>query len=144
MNSAPTSSISPAALKKARISHSTLWTGLRAKITAIDEAIVRGANRENARRAITRATRHSREGGNLAQQENWVPACAGMTKKRSPKRPVSRGCSRLPIRRIGGKVRGNRLLPLVAVREQFRLIVEQLLARFGREFEIRPFDDRIH
>ena len=45
MNSAPTSSISPAALKKATISHSTLCTGLRAKITAIAEAIVSVANR---------------------------------------------------------------------------------------------------
>ena len=45
MNSAPTSSISPAALKKATISHSTLCTGLRAKITAIAEAMVSVANR---------------------------------------------------------------------------------------------------
>jgi len=45
MNSAPTSSISPAALKKARISHSTLWTGLRAKMTATAEAIVSVAKR---------------------------------------------------------------------------------------------------
>jgi hypothetical protein len=33
MNSAPTSTISPAPLKKARISHSTECTGLRAVIT---------------------------------------------------------------------------------------------------------------
>jgi hypothetical protein len=45
MNSAPTSSISPAALKKETISHSTLWTGLRAKITASALAMVSVANR---------------------------------------------------------------------------------------------------
>jgi hypothetical protein len=45
MNSAPTSSISPAALKKARISHSTECTGLRAKITSTAEAMVTVANR---------------------------------------------------------------------------------------------------
>ena len=33
MNSAPASTISPAALKKARISHRTAWTGLRAEMT---------------------------------------------------------------------------------------------------------------
>ena len=45
MNSAPTSTISPAALKKARISHSTLCTGLRAKITRIAGAMVSVANK---------------------------------------------------------------------------------------------------
>ena len=45
MNSAPTSSISPAALKKATISHSTLCTGLREKITDSAEPIVSVANR---------------------------------------------------------------------------------------------------
>ena len=45
MNSAPRIRNSPAALKKARISHSTLCTGLRAKITAIAEAIASVANR---------------------------------------------------------------------------------------------------
>src|SRR5204862_1590362 len=28
--------------------------------------------------------------------------------------------------------------------EQFGLVVEQFLTRFGREFEVRSFDDRIH
>src|SRR6185312_15187614 len=51
---------------------------------------------------------------------------------------------RLPIRRIGGKVRGDCLLPLVAIGEQFGLVVEQFLTRFGREFEVWPFDDRVH
>ena len=45
MNSAPASSINPAALKKARISHMTLWTGLRAKITIAAEAMTIVANR---------------------------------------------------------------------------------------------------
>ena len=40
MNSAPTSSISPAALKNARISQSTLCTGFREKITQTAEAIM--------------------------------------------------------------------------------------------------------
>jgi len=45
MNSAPAISISPAPLKKARISHSTLCTGLRAKIVSPALAISTAANR---------------------------------------------------------------------------------------------------
>ena len=45
MNSAPTRTISPAALKKARISHSTLWTGLRDEIVSAPLAITTAANR---------------------------------------------------------------------------------------------------
>jgi len=37
--------MSPAALKKARISHITLWTGLRAKITIAADAMTSVANR---------------------------------------------------------------------------------------------------
>ena len=44
MNSAPTSSISPAALKKARISHSTLCTGFRLAIVITAEAMTMVAN----------------------------------------------------------------------------------------------------
>src|SRR5690606_29333172 len=51
---------------------------------------------------------------------------------------------RLAIRRIGFKVRGDRPLPLVPVRQQFRLVVEQLLAALRRIFEVWPFDDRVH
>ena len=45
MNSAPASSISPAALKKARISHMTLWTGLRDRMTIVAEAMTIVAKR---------------------------------------------------------------------------------------------------
>ena len=45
MNSAPTSTISPAALKKARISHSTECTGLLEKITITALATTIAANR---------------------------------------------------------------------------------------------------
>ena len=41
MNSAPRISIRPAALKNAMISHSTLCTGLRAKMTSTAEAMVK-------------------------------------------------------------------------------------------------------
>ena len=49
----------------------------------------------------------------------------------------------LTIGRIGFKHRGYRPLPLVPVGQQFRLVVEQFLARFGGIFEVRPFDDGI-
>ena len=45
MNSAPTSTISPAALKNARISHSTAWTGLREVITPTPDTSTINANR---------------------------------------------------------------------------------------------------
>ena len=45
MNSAPASTISPAALKKARISHSTLCTGFFAKIVKAPESSTIVANR---------------------------------------------------------------------------------------------------
>lgn len=45
MNSAPTSTINPAALKNARISHSTEWTGLRARIVTAPEVIIIVANK---------------------------------------------------------------------------------------------------
>src|SRR5690606_38212213 len=47
------------------------------------------------------------------------------------------------IGRIGFKVRGDGPLPLVPVGQQFRLVVEQFLARLGGELEVRPLDDRI-
>src|SRR5204863_4083228 len=50
---------------------------------------------------------------------------------------------RLPIRRIGGKVRRQRALPFVAVLEKLRLVVDQLLAGLGREIHVRPLDDGI-
>ena len=45
MNSAPISTNSPAALKKARIRNSTECTGLRAEITITPAATVTAANR---------------------------------------------------------------------------------------------------
>src|SRR5918993_4034363 len=49
----------------------------------------------------------------------------------------------LSVRRVGGEVGGDRLLPAVTVGEQFGLVVEQLFARLGRELEVRPLDDRV-
>ena len=45
MNSAPASTIKPAALKKARISHSTEWTGLRLAIVIAPDVSTMAANR---------------------------------------------------------------------------------------------------
>ena len=45
MNSAPHRTIRPAALKKARISHSTEWTGLRDVIVNAADATTIVANR---------------------------------------------------------------------------------------------------
>src|SRR5205807_4737068 len=44
---------------------------------------------------------------------------------------------------LEGELLGNLGLPAVAIREQLFLVVEELLARLGGEFEIRPLDDRI-
>src|SRR5260370_23511140 len=44
---------------------------------------------------------------------------------------------------LEGEGAGDLALPAVAVREQLFLIVEQLFAGLGGEFEIRPLDDRI-
>src|SRR3546814_3858254 len=43
----------------------------------------------------------------------------------------------LPIGRVGGKIRRDRAFPFVAIGEKLGLVIEQLLARFGREFEVR-------
>ncbi|KIT99185.1 hypothetical protein QU38_02895, partial [Staphylococcus aureus] len=50
---------------------------------------------------------------------------------------------RLTVRCIGGKVRGDGALPAVAILEQLLLLVDQLLAAFGGELEVRALDDRI-
>src|SRR5579872_913648 len=47
------------------------------------------------------------------------------------------------VRRLERELLGEFALPAVAVREQLFLVVEQLLAGLGGEFEIRPLDDRI-
>src|SRR5215831_2491396 len=48
-----------------------------------------------------------------------------------------------PVRRVERQVLGDRALPAVAVREQALLVVVELLARLGRELEVRPLDDGI-
>src|SRR5262245_10880516 len=48
-----------------------------------------------------------------------------------------------PVRRVGVDIAGELGFPALAVREQLVLVVEQLLAGLGREFEIRSLDDRI-
>src|SRR5579863_9432150 len=50
---------------------------------------------------------------------------------------------RSPVRRLKFQVAGDLSFPPVAVIEQLFLVVEELLAGLGREFEIRPLDDRI-
>src|SRR5579883_1134165 len=50
---------------------------------------------------------------------------------------------RSPIRRFERKVLGDLRLPAVAIRKQLLLVVEELLARLGSEFEIGSLDDRI-
>src|SRR5438105_15680170 len=47
------------------------------------------------------------------------------------------------VGRLEGELLGNLGLPAVAIREQLFLVVEELLARLGGEFEIRALDDRI-
>src|SRR6516165_10786811 len=46
--------------------------------------------------------------------------------------------------RVVRDVLGDLALPPVAVREQAFLVVIELFARFGGEFEVRPLDDGIH
>src|SRR6266851_4822553 len=48
-----------------------------------------------------------------------------------------------PVRRVEREVLGDLALPAVAVREQPLLVEIELLARFGRELEIRTFDDGV-
>src|SRR5215467_12832590 len=48
-----------------------------------------------------------------------------------------------PVRRVERQVLGDRALPAVAVREQALLVVVELLARLGRELEVRPLDDGV-
>src|ERR1700716_4361308 len=48
------------------------------------------------------------------------------------------------IRRVGLQVGRDHRLPLVAVGEQLVLVVHQLLAGLGREFEVRSLDDDVN
>ena len=50
---------------------------------------------------------------------------------------------RSPVGRLERELLGKFAFPAVAVLEQLLLVVEELLAGFGGELEIRPFDDRI-
>src|SRR5262245_48230604 len=52
--------------------------------------------------------------------------------------------SPLPVRSVERDVFRDLAFPAVAVREQTLLVVIELFARLGREFEIRTFDDRIN
>src|SRR5258708_37413273 len=47
------------------------------------------------------------------------------------------------IRRVEGEILGDLALPAVAVREQALLVVVELLARLGGEFEIGALDDGV-
>src|ERR1700683_5037650 len=49
----------------------------------------------------------------------------------------------LSVRRVEGQIRGDLSLPAVAIRQQLVLVVEQLFAGLGGEFEIGPFDDGV-
>src|SRR5262245_54793612 len=48
-----------------------------------------------------------------------------------------------PVRRVERDVLGDLALPAIAVREQAFLVVVELLARLGRELEIRPLHDGV-
>src|ERR1700722_4248211 len=56
---------------------------------------------------------------------------------------ISLPIAALSVWRVEGKIRGDLRLPAVAVRQQPILVVEQLLAGLGGEFEIGPFDDGV-
>ena len=49
-----------------------------------------------------------------------------------------------PVGRVEFQPLRQLRLPPVAIGQQLGLVVEQLLARLGRELEIRPLDDGIH
>src|SRR5436190_24267070 len=48
-----------------------------------------------------------------------------------------------PVRGVELQVLGDLALPAIAVREQALLVVVKLLARLGRELEVRPLHDGI-
>src|SRR5881398_2760598 len=49
-----------------------------------------------------------------------------------------------PVRRVEFDRLGDLALPAVAIGEQLCLVIVQLLASLGREFEVRPLDDGVH
>src|SRR3954454_19336760 len=103
----------PAELKKARIRHSTEWTGLRADTTSTPEATVTAAK-------------------TLKMIAAKIISALG--------EPCRRGSSGGRVER---ELLRDFALPAVAVREKLLLVVEQLLAGLGGELQIRPLDDRI-
>src|ERR1043166_8188952 len=48
-----------------------------------------------------------------------------------------------PVRRVEREVLRDLALPAVAVGQELFLVVVELLARLGGEFEVRPFDDGV-
>src|SRR5581483_531838 len=52
--------------------------------------------------------------------------------------------ARSPIRRVERDILRDLTLPAIAIREQPLFIVIEFFPRFGREFEIRPLDDRVY
>src|SRR5260221_7324482 len=62
---------------------------------------------------------------------------------RLPARSLCARVGRSPVRRVEREVLRDLGFPAVAVGEQLVLVVEQLLARLGGEFEVRALDDRI-
>src|SRR5204862_1117135 len=67
----------------------------------------------------------------------------GQLKSRPRLSPRLRWCLS-SVGRLEGELLGNLGLPAVAIREQLFLVVEELLARLGGEFEIRALDDGIN
>src|SRR5216683_6222873 len=57
--------------------------------------------------------------------------------------PLPARSLRSPIGRVKREILGDLSFPTVAVRQQLVLVVEQLFARLGGEFEIGALDDRI-
>ena len=56
--------------------------------------------------------------------------------------PLSKLCSTVQV--LAQQILRNLLLPLVPVAQQFLLIVQQLLVRFGCEFKVGSLNNRIN
>src|SRR5690348_1215016 len=72
-----------------------------------------------------------------------VPPDRGRPARLRPRRPRS---ANPPGSSVGRRLRqrlGDLGFPAVAIGEQLVLVVEEFLARLGRELEVRPLDDRI-
>src|SRR4051794_12140901 len=140
-NSAPISTNSPAELKKARIRNSTECTGLRAATTMTPDATATTANRKNMTAcriiaAIRLTPQSRRKPGPTVQRLGRL--------KSGPRLSPGLRFYLSSIGRLEGQRLGNLGFPAVAIGEQFVLVVEELFAGLGGEFEVRPLDDRIH